>query len=36
MAVASEDAAKQMCFNWKEHSQEIYSHIFSSLLGTTD
>ena len=36
MAVASEDAAKQMCFTWKEHSQEIYSHIFSSLLGTTE
>lgn len=32
ITIASEDAAKKMCDNWKACSQEIYSHIISTLI----
>lgn len=35
LSVPSEDAAKQMCDNWKNCSQEIYSHIFSTLINAS-
>lgn len=36
MSIASEDAAKKMCDNWKECSQDIYSYILTTLINHTE